>query len=234
VPPPPISDSRTQAQTQPAPQVRAPATNSKTQQQSAAESQEAPASVSVPPDAKPISVETGLASWYGAPYHNRRGSNGEVYDMNAMTAAHRTLPLGSIARVTNLKTGHSAVVRITDRGPFINGRIVDLSLAAAKRADVWQAGIAKVRLEVLQTPVPVQQSGRWAVQIGGFDDESPARTLADQLTRRYRSAKVLCFASPIGEWWVRVRVRNDERKVAEEVMRETRTPQGSVFLVRLD
>jgi len=72
------------------------------------------------------------------------------------------------------------------------------------------------------------------VQIGGFDDESPARTLADQLTRRYRSAKVLCFASPIGEWWVRVRVRNDERKVAEEVMRETRTPQGSVFLVRLD
>src|SRR5439155_7165910 len=216
-----------------APQVRAPATNSKTQQQSAAESQEAPASVSVPPDAKPISVETGLASWYGAPYHNRRSSNGEVYDMNAMTAAHRTLPLGSIARVTNLKTGHTAVVRITDRGPFVNGRIVDLSLAAAKKADVWQAGIAKVRLELLQTPAPAQ-NGRWAVQIGGFDEESPARSLAEKLTRRYRTAKVLCFPSPIGEWWVRVRVRNDERKVAEEVMRETRTPQGSVFLVRLD
>src|SRR5256885_14637832 len=119
--------------------------------------------------------------------------------MNAMTAAHRTLPLGSIARVTNLKTGHSAVVRITDRGPFINGRIVDLSLAAAKRADVWQAGIAKVRLEVLQTPVPVQQSGRWAVQIGGVGDESPARTLAAQLSRRHRRAKVLCFSSPLGE-----------------------------------
>lgn len=153
--------------------------------------------------------------------------------MNAMTAAHRTLPLGSIARVTNLKTGHSAVVRITDRGPFVNGRIVDLSLAAAKKADVWQAGIAKVRLEVLQTPASTP-NGRWAVQIGGFDEESPARALADKLTRRYRTAKVLCFASPIGEWWVRIRVRNDDRKVAEEIMRETQTSQGSIFLVRLD
>jgi SPOR domain len=72
------------------------------------------------------------------------------------------------------------------------------------------------------------------VQIGAFDEESPARTLADQLTRRYHTAKVICFASPISEWWVRIRVRNDERKVAEEVMRETQTPQGSIFLVRLD
>src|SRR5436190_8514439 len=234
VPPPPISDSRTQAQTQPAPQVRAPATNSKTQQQSAAESQEAPASVSVPPDAKPISVETGLASWYGAPYHNRRGSNGEVYDMSAMTAAQRTLPLGSIARVTNLKTGHSAVVRITDRGPFINGRIVDLSLAAAKKTDVWQPGIARVRVEVLQTPTLLETSGRWAVQIGAFDQENAARTLAGRLSQRYRTAKVLCFNSPVGDWWVRVRVRGDDKKRAEELAHETQTPQGSIFLVRLD
>ncbi len=92
---------------------------------------------SLPAETKPILVETGLASWYGAPYHNRRGSNGEIYDMNAMTAAHRTLPLGSIVRVTNVKTGHAATVRITDRGPFIKGRIVDLSLAAAKKVDLW-------------------------------------------------------------------------------------------------
>ena len=72
------------------------------------------------------------------------------------------------------------------------------------------------------------------MQIGGFDDESPARALANKLTRRYQTAKVLCFASPIGEWWVRVRVRNDDRKVAEEVMHETQTSQGSIFLVRLD
>src|SRR2546429_8730196 len=140
------------------------------------------------PDARPVAAETGLASWYGAPYPNRRGSNGQVYDMNAMTAAHRTLPLGSIARVTNLKTGHSAVVRITDRGPFINGRIVDLSLAAAKRADVWQAGIAKVRLEVLQTPAPSQQSGRWAVQIGGVKSGGDTRTPADTNSQAYRMA----------------------------------------------
>ena len=108
--------------------------------------------IEVPADAKPIFEQTGRASWYGAPYHNRRGSNGEVYDMNAMTAAHLTLPLGSIARITNVKTGHSAVVRITDRGPFVEGRIVDLSFAAAKALDVYGPGTATVRLEVLQAP----------------------------------------------------------------------------------
>jgi rare lipoprotein A len=181
-----------------------------------------------------MAAETGLASWYGAPYHNRRGSNGQIYDMNAMTAAHRTLPLGSIVRVTNVKTGHAAVVRITDRGPFVPGRIVDLSLAAAKKTDVWQPGIARVRVEVLQTPTPLETSGRWAVQIGAFDQEGAARTLADRLSQRYRAAKVLCFSSPVGAWWVRVRVRGDEKKRAEELAHETQTPQGSIFLVRLD
>jgi rare lipoprotein A len=124
--------------------------------------------IEIPPGAKPIFEETGIASWYGAPYHNRRGSNGEVYDMNAMTAAHLTLPLGSIVRITNLKTGNSALVRITDRGPFVEGRIVDLSLAAAKALDVYLPGTAKVRLEVMQAPAPLDTGGRWAVQIGSF------------------------------------------------------------------
>src|SRR5439155_440533 len=154
--------------------------------------------------------------------------------MNAMTAAHRTLPLGSIVRVTNVKTGHAAVVRITDRGPFVPGRIVDLSLAAAKKTDVWQPGIARVRVEVLQTPTLLETSGRWAVQIGAFDQENAARTLAGRLSQRYRTAKVLCFNSPVGDWWVRVRVRGDEKKRAEELAHETQTPQGSIFLVRLD
>jgi rare lipoprotein A len=190
--------------------------------------------LSIPADAKPIFVATGLASWYGAPYHNRRGSNGEVYDMNAMTAAHRTLPLGSIVRVTNIKTGHSAIVRITDRGPFVEGRILDLSLAAAKNVDVWQPGIALVRAEVLRTPVPIDQGGRWAVQIGAFGQEDAANSFADRLSRRYHTAKVLCFSSPVGDWWVRVRVWNDDRKRAEEVAHEAQTTQGSIFLVRLD
>jgi rare lipoprotein A len=191
-------------------------------------------SLGVPADAKPISTETGMASWYGPPYHNRRASNGEVYNMHAMTAAHRTLPLGSVVRVTNVQTGHSAVVRITDRGPFIEGRIIDLSLAAAKAVDVWHAGVARVRIDVLKTPTPAALGGRWAVQIGAFDDEQAANTLADKLTRRYRTAKVLRFASPVGDWWVRVRVQNDDRARAQAIVKETTTPQGTVFLVRLD
>ena len=99
-----------------------------------ASTQPAPA---VPHNAKPIYVETGLASWYGPPYNRRKGANGEIYDQNAMTAAHRTLPLNSMVRVTNLTTGQTAMVRITDRGPFIEDRIIDLSLAAAKAVDVW-------------------------------------------------------------------------------------------------
>lgn len=188
----------------------------------------------IPPDTKPISAETGLASWYGAPYHNRRGSNGELYNMHAMTAAHRTLPLGSIVRVTNVKTGHSALVRITDRGPFVEGRVLDLSQAAAKKVDVWQAGVAMVRVEVLRTPAPLETGGRWAVQIGAFDEEHAADKLADHLSHRYNTAKVLCFSSPVGDWWVRVRVQDDDRKRAEEVAHNTQTPHGAIFLVRLD
>ncbi len=190
--------------------------------------------LSVPSDAKPILIQTGLASWYGPPYHNRKSSNGEVYDMNAMTAAHRTLPLGSIVRVTNVKTGSSAIVRITDRGPFIGARIIDLSLAAAKKVDLVRAGVSQVRVEVLRTPAPIDQGGRWAVQIGAFAEEPPATSMADRISRRYHTAKVIHFGSPVGDWWVRVRVLGDDRGRAEEVARETKTPEGAVFLVRLD
>jgi rare lipoprotein A len=188
----------------------------------------------VPLDTKPIFVETGIASWYGAPYHNRPGSDGKIYNMNAMTAAHRTLPLGSIVRVTNVKTGHSAIVRITDRGPFIEGRILDLSRAAATKIDVVRAGIAQVRLEVLETPSPLDSGGRWAVQIGAFNVQESASKLAGQISRRYHSAKVISFNSPVGDWWVRVRVLNDDRGRAQEIARDMHTDQGAVFLVRLD
>jgi len=154
--------------------------------------------------------------------------------MHSLTAAHRTLPLGSTVRVTNLKTGHSTVVRITDRGSFVEGRIVDLSLAAAKQADVWQAGVAQVRLEVLRTPVPFDHGGRWAVQIGSFQSQDRANRIALRLAQRYKTAKVLRFSSPVGDWWIRVRVLKDDRKRAEEVARDTQSVEGKVFLVRLD
>jgi rare lipoprotein A len=193
-----------------------------------------PEKIEVPANVKPIFEETGMASWYGPPYHNRRGSNGEIYDMHAMTAAHLTLPLGSIVRVTNLKTGHSAIVRITDRGPFIEGRILDLSLAAAKILDVYGPGVAKVRLEVLQAPAPLDTGGRWAVQIGPFPAEKNATDLADHLKRRYQTAKVLKFASPTKDWWVRVRVLDDDHQRAQDLIRETQFAQAPLFLVRLD
>jgi rare lipoprotein A len=199
-----------------------------------AEKPSAAEAIDIPADTKPIYEETGVASWYGAPYHNRRGSNGQVYDMNAMTAAHLTLPLGSIVRVTNLKTGHSALVRITDRGPFVVGRIVDLSLAAAKALDVYLPGTAKVRLEVLQAPAPLATGGRWAVQIGSFTSQKPAADLAGHLQKRYQTAKVVKFVSPVGDWWVRVRVLDDDRDRAAALVHETETVEGSVFLVRLD
>lgn len=188
----------------------------------------------LPAGSLPLATETGRASWYGPPYHNRRGSNGEVYNMHAMTAAHRTLPLGSIVRVTNVKTGHSAVVRITDRGPFVAGRILDLSLAAARKVDVYLPGVAEVKVEVMQTPSPLDSGGKWAVQIGGLPDEDAAAKLADHLQHRYRTAKVLKFSSPVGDWWVRVRVLDDDRQRAQKLVAETTTPQGAVFLVRLD
>jgi rare lipoprotein A len=221
------------AQVQPPPPPPIPEQNP-APAQPATRGTEASGKIEVPANAKPIFEETGIASWYGAPYHNRRGSNGEVYDMNAMTAAHLTLPLGSIVRITNLKTGHAAVVRITDRGPFVEGRIVDLSLAAAKAVDVYLPGTAKVRLEVLETPAALDTGGRWAVQIGGFTNEKTAAGLAEHLQRRYQTAKVLKFASPTGDWWVRVRVLDDDRHRAQEVARETQTADASIFVVRLD
>jgi rare lipoprotein A len=184
-------------------------------------------------DEKPLLTETGVASWYGPPYHNRRGSNGEVYDMNQMTAAHRTLPLNSVVRVTNIKTGHSAIVRITDRGPFIGERILDLSMAAAKAVDVWAAGTAWVKMEVLETPVPIDSGGKWAVQIGAFNTVSAAKQMKEDLINRYHPANVLEFGGPTGEW-VRIRVQNDDREAAEQISRTITTPEGGVFLVRLD
>ena len=183
--------------------------------------------------AKPIYVQTGLASWYGPPYHNHRGSNGEIYDQNALTAAHRTLPLNSVVRVTNVETKHSVVVRITDRGPFIEDRIIDLSLAAAKAVDVWRPGTAEVKLEVLSAPAPIGEGGRWCVQIGAFQSEHEARKLKERLQSHYETANVIQFTGPTGEW-VRLRPQNDDKREAEEVASKTHVKEGGVFLVRLD
>ncbi|HET9280626.1 MAG TPA: septal ring lytic transglycosylase RlpA family protein [Candidatus Angelobacter sp.] len=189
--------------------------------------------IRVPKNAKVLYSEVGYASWYGPGFQKRNAANGQPYDMNAMTAAHRTLPLGTIARVTDLKTGDSVLLRITDRGPFVSDRIIDLSRAAARKLSVYQHGTALVRIEVLETPASIQEGGRWCVQIGAFQDSDDARKLKEKLAKRYRTAKVLQFTSPVGGDWLRVRVAEDDKARAQEVMRETHTDAG-VFLVRLD
>jgi rare lipoprotein A len=227
--PPPASTTEAEPTTKsPSTKIPAPSPNKK------AEAEADLAEPKLPSDTKPIATETGLASWYGPPYHNRRGSNGEIYNMHAMTAAHRTYPLGSIVRVTNVKTGATALVRITDRGPFIPGRVVDLSLAAAHKLDVYQPGVAQVKVELMQSGATPASPGKWAVQIGGFPHEPAAAKLADHLRRRYHTAQVLCFASPAGPWWIRIRVLDDDHDRAQKLAAETKTPEGSVFLVRLD
>jgi rare lipoprotein A len=182
---------------------------------------------------KPIYTETGLASWYGTVYHNRRGSNGEIYDQDGLTAAHKTLPLNSVARVTNLSNGKDVVVRITDRGPFVGSRVIDLSRAAAKAIGVYLPGIAEVRVDVLESPKDIATGGRWCVQIGAFDSPAKAAKLKEKLTRRYTTAKVMQFTGPTGEW-LRVRVPEDDKARAYEIAKETKAEEGGVFVLRLD
>ena len=112
-------------------------------------------SAHVPPSAKPARIgetQTGIASWYGVPYNGRRSANGEIYDMEKLTAAHRSLPFDTWVEVTNLSNNKRVDVRITDRGPFVNGRIIDLSLAAAREIDLVAAGIVRVRIKVIKKP----------------------------------------------------------------------------------
>ena len=101
-------------------------------------------------------TEEGNASWYGNPFHGRRASNGEIYDMYKLTAAHRTLPFETMVRVTNLSNSKSTVVRITDRGPFVENRIIDLSQAAAREIESIGPGVVRVRLEVLGNVDPTE------------------------------------------------------------------------------
>lgn len=180
-----------------------------------------------------LSTETGLASWYGTPYHNARGANGQVYDQNAYTAAHRTLPMGSIVRVTNLSTRQSIIVTITDRGPFVPGRMLDLSRAAALKIGVWRTGTARVRLEVLSLPAKTDPDGRWCVQIGVLARDSTAHKLHERLQHKYPTAHVIDFKGSTG-YWVRIRPVNSSHSAAIAIAHNMHLNEGEAYLVRLD
>jgi rare lipoprotein A len=180
-----------------------------------------------------IYSEEGAASWYGPPYDKRRGANGEIFDKDALTAAHRTLPMNSLIRVTNLSTGQSVILRITDRGPFVPDRMLDLSLASAKAIGVWRPGVARVRVEVFSAPSSLDRGGRWCVQIGAFKSERGAYKLRDQLARKYSTANVIEFTGPTGHW-VRIRPSGDDKGRAVEIARSLQPSEGEAYLVRLD
>jgi rare lipoprotein A len=181
----------------------------------------------------PIYTEEGVASWYGPPYHNRQGANGKTFNQNAMSAAHRTLPMGSLIVVTNERTGQSATMRVTDRGPFVQGRLLDLSMASAKATGVYRVGLANVRIDVYQTPHPIETGGRWCVQIGAFEHEHKAEKLREELERRYDTAQVIDFEGPTG-YWVRIRPQGDNKEQAESIARRLKPAEGDAYLVRLD
>lgn len=148
-------------------------------------------------DAVPGATQTGVASWYGPGFHGRQTANGEIYDQYGLTAAHRTLPLGTWVRVTDVASERAVVVRVNDRGPYVDDRVIDLSLAAAQRIDLVRAGIAPVRIEVLAGPTrqpslpiaappavavaasapppPPATGARYAVHAGTFADYQRAR-----------------------------------------------------------
>jgi rare lipoprotein A len=182
---------------------------------------------------QPIQTEVGLATWYSAPYKGRRAANGQVFDDRALTAAHRTLPMGSLVVVTNLKTGQWSAMRISDRGPFIDGRILDLTVASAKATGVYRAGLVRVRMDVYQTPKPIEQGGRWCVQIGAFHSERGAEKLKAQLQRKYPGANVIEFPGQ-DSFWVRIRPQGDNREEAELIANRLRPEEGEAFLTRLD
>lgn len=207
---------------------------------------EAPAPAQPEVHGKPFATETGLASWYGPPYAGRKSADGKVYNQNAMTAAHLTLPLGTLVRVTNLANGESVVVRITDRGPFVHGRIIDLSLAAAKATGVYRAGVAKVRIEAYSAPKSAPRSapgttaspsaipgGRWCVQIGAFYNPQDAIQLKNDLLRRYTTAKVIEFAGPTGHW-VRINPKWPDKQHAEQIAASIHVPDAEPYVIRTD
>ena len=162
--------------------------------------------------------EEGVASWYGEKFHGRKTSNGEIYDMYAMTAAHKTLPMNVHLKVTNLVNGRSTVVRVNDRGPFVRSRIIDLSYSAAKELGVVGPGTASVRIEALgyrdQGKVGAAahyrqpdsyDTGTFMIQVGAFTVKANAYRLAEKLKGEYGASSV-AEGLVNGQTFYRVRV----------------------------
>jgi len=187
-----------------------------------------------PAPAPPGYTEEGNASWYGVPFHGRHASNGEIYDMYKLTAAHRTLPFETMVRVTNLNNGKSTVVRITDRGPFVDNRVIDLSFAAAREVDSIGPGVVPVRVEVISPGIDAT-SGFFTVQVGAFRDRGNADRLRDRLGISYSPIFIQQYDSPDGVLY-RVRVgKISGEDNAHQFSDQLRQREGfTPFVTRLD
>ncbi len=193
----------------------------------------------IPPPAPMRSVnpgytETGRASWYGHPYHGRPAADGEIYDMEALVAAHRTLPFNTWVRVYDLDNNKTVEVRIIDRGPFVDGRIIDLSHAAANAIDMVVPGTANVRMEVIGVPAGVAPA-IYVVQVGAFQSRAVAERLQAQIAGQYGQTRVMERKENPGVW--RLLVGNEPSLDAANVLRERierETGEKKAFAVRLD
>jgi rare lipoprotein A len=146
-------------------------------------------------------TQEGIASWYGKDFHGKKTSNGEIYDMHAMTAAHKTLPLGVFVKVRNRENGEETIVRVNDRGPFVKNRIIDLSYSAAKKLGVDAKGTAPVRIEALgyratgasgesYSAPENYDSGNYSVQVGAFKDQQNAKRLSEEMKKLHGYSEV--------------------------------------------
>ena len=135
-------------------------------------------------------TEQGVASWYGVPYHGRPAADGEIYNMETLVAAHRVMPFNTWLRVTNVHNLKTVDVRVIDRGPFVDGRIIDLSKAAARQIDLLGPGVGPVKLEVISAPADVRSNDWYTVQLGAFSVRANAERLREKYAGRFGAAQI--------------------------------------------
>jgi len=160
-------------------------------------------------------IERGVASWYGPGFHGNKTANGERYDMHQLTAAHRTLPLGSIAVVRSMSTGRQVTVRINDRGPFARGRVLDLSLAGANALGMIGSGTDQIELKVVGYQGRIGEMGLLRVQIGSFSDQQNAVNLLERVKSLYPGGRIQTVDLPEGKRY-RVQVGQFSREAQAE------------------
>jgi len=178
----------------------------------------------------------GLATYYAEPYHGRRTASGEIFDTyKDLTAAHRTLPFNTVVRVTNQKNGREVDVKINDRGPFVNGRVIDLSVRAAREIDLVRTGVAPVKLKILKQGDirTVASKPTYGVQVGAFESRRSAEQLKQRLQKRYPSVTVQTVEGE--KTMYRVRIGNEpDLQAAEKLASQLRKEELKPFVVRMD